>query len=350
MKLIRLPLIAGTIAVTLTGLLEARTWTSSEGKAIEAEFLRFKGDTHIVIEMKGKEYTVPLTKFSQKDLEWLEEKKESEAESAIEKAEKAKAMTGRFDNKPIHSRLFPEAEDYFKDRVRKKMVRDVRYNPSWGEINSGTQAEWMKRDFEKDTCSIYVPSSYDGSEPYGIFLYINHSPNAYINKAWYPVFDQFKIIAVSANKTGNYVGMVRRVCLSMDALATVEKDYKIDPTRRVVCGTSGGGHMAMVTAAMFPEMFLGAISSAAQSYLPGHFPGMDLGDFKRGARKKNKWLVISGDKDKNYKTILKTSREWHEARLDYQFIDVPGMAHVPPPADRLPECLEWIGIQKPQGK
>lgn len=153
------------------------------------------------------------------------------------------------------------------------------------------------------------------------------------------------MIAVSANNVDNGVAYIRRVCLSMDALATIEKDYKIDPARRVVGGLSGGGHMAMLTAAMFPEMFLGAISSAAQSYLPGHFPGLDVGDFKRGARKNNKWLVISGDKDKNYQEILKTGQDWKTARMQYIFIDVPGMKHSHPSADRLPECLKWIGLQ-----
>lgn len=346
MKTIGLPLMAGILVMTISVSLDARTWTSADGKKIEASFVRYKDDSHIVIRMKGKEYTVPLSKFAQVDLDWLEQRKDEAEKSSAEKAARAKEMSGRFDHKPIHSRLFPEGKDYYKDSVRKKVVRNLEEG-GWGEYNQGKQEDWMKRDFEKDTCSIYVPASYDGTEPYGVFLYINHSPKAHINKAWYPVLDAYKLIAVSANKVGNHVPHIRRVCLSVDAVVTVEKDYKIDPGRRVVCGTSGGGHMAMLTAAMFPEMFVGAVSSAAQSYLPGHFPGMDLSDFKRGERKKNKWLVISGEKDKNYKEILSAGKDWENARLQYRFIDVPGMAHVPPPADRLPECLEWVGLKKP---
>ena len=345
MKTFTLSLIVGMMAMASTHHLEARNWTSSDGKSIQADFIRYEDDTHIVIEMKGKEYTLPLSKFSQADLDWLKEKKEADAKLKVEKSEQTKAITGRFDNKPIHSRLFPEPKDYFKDSARKKILKasgDGRH----GKENSGTEEEWMKRDLVKDTCSFYVPNSYDGTEPYGLFLFINHSPSAYIDKSWYPVFDAFKIIAVSANNAGNQSAYIRRVCLSMDALATVEKDYKIDPARRVVGGISGGGHMAMLTGAMFPEIFLGSISSAAQSYLPNHFPGLDISDFKRGARKKNKWLVISGNKDKNYQEIIKTSKDWEKARMQYKFLDVPGMGHYPPSAERLPECLEWIGLQK----
>lgn len=61
--------------------------------------------------------------------------------------------------------------------------------------------------------------------------------------------------------------------LSMEALATVEESYKIDPARRIVTGLSGGGHMAMLTAALYPEYFIGAISHAAQSYYPSGVNG-----------------------------------------------------------------------------
>ncbi len=130
--------------MTFSGQLDARTWTSSDGKAIEAEFIRYKDDANIVIKMKGKEFTVPLSKFSQADLDWLEQKKKDDAESAAENAEKVKEMTGRFDDKPIHSRLFPEAKDYFKDSDRKKVVRSAGDGTNGGAVNNGSQEEWMK--------------------------------------------------------------------------------------------------------------------------------------------------------------------------------------------------------------
>lgn len=335
-----------TISALFPSSLEARTWTSSDGKSIEAEFVRYKDDFTIVIAMKGKEYTLPLTKFSQADRDWLTQKKEEEVKALAEKKEKVKDLVGRMNSKPIHTRLFAEPDDYFKEPTRKKVLQSLASSEKDGPSNAGTYEEWMERDLEKDTCTIYVPSSYDGSEPYGLFLYIHYGGKGFMNKAWQPIFDEYKIIAVTAHGTSNQEAHIRRVCLSMDALATVEKDYRIDPKRRAVSGTSGGGHMAMLTAAMFPDIFVGAISSAAQSYLPGHFPGMDVGDFKRGDRKKNKWMVISGEKDKNYKEILESGKDWEKARMQYKFLDVPGMAHVPPPADRLAECLDWVGMKK----
>jgi predicted esterase len=217
------------------------------------------------------------------------------------------------------------------------------------DSNKGTRETWLQRDDAKDVCRIYVPASYNGTVPYGLVLFVNPGGGG-IPGHWRALFDEMKLIVVSADHVGNDQPMIRRVLLSMDALATAEKQYKIDPKRRVVSGLSGGGHMAMLIAAMYPDYFLGAISHAAQSYLPsysadgGHFPGMDLRDFKRGTRDKLKWVVISGDKDFNYAEIQKTSGQWEDAKLTYRFINIPGMGHVNAEAGPMKEALQWVGL------
>ncbi|NDC79454.1 MAG: hypothetical protein EBZ67_16535 [Chitinophagia bacterium] len=99
-------------------------------------------------------------------------------------------------------------------------------------------------------------------------------------------------------------------------------------------------------------MFVGAVSHAAQSYLPGfppgstwgHFPGLEISDFTQGPLKKRKWVVISGDKDKNYSEVLATSKDWDARKLPYRFIDVPGMAHTNASPEKLEEALHWVGL------
>lgn len=107
--------------------------------------------------------------------------------------------------------------------------------------------------------------------------------------------------------------------------------------------------MAMLTHAMFPEMFVASVSHAAQSYLPasgtcGHFPGLELGDLKSRELKGHKWCVISGDKDFNYQEILTTSRLWEDNRFNYRFFDIPAMGHVNATPDNLEKALKWIGM------
>ncbi len=157
------------------------------------------------------------------------------------------------------------------------------------------------------------------------------------------------MIYVSPKGTANHQPMLRRVKLAVDALASVQATWKTDPKRTVVGGLSGGGHMAMLTHAMFPEMFVASVSHAAQSYLPqdgtcGHFPGLDVSDLKSRNLKGHKWCVISGDKDFNYQEILTSSTPWDSNRIDYRFFDIPSMGHVNAAPDKLEEALKWIGM------
>jgi len=319
--------------------LSARTWTNSDGKTIEADFVS-ADQTSVALIMNGKEIKYPLAKLSAADQDWIK------AQNPAKKPP-AEVKTGLLKDIPISSSLYPEIDDHFKDSTRKASIKA--FEGGAFDHDKKRLTDWSVRDPQNDRCDIYVPASYDGSEPYGLVLYIDAGVRPNFRSDWAGVFDKIKLIFVGAHGVSNNTAMPRRVLLSIDALATVEKHYKIDPARRVVTGMSGGGHMSMLTAALYPELFKGAVSYAAQSYLPGagtfgHFPGFDLSDFKSRERKKMKWVVISGDKDKNYEEILTTSKDWKNARLDYRFIDVPGMGHSLAAAADLKTALDWIGL------
>jgi len=324
---------------------DTRKWTNSKGQVITAEYISSENGK-VKLKLKGKIIEYGLEKLSEEDQEWVEEQQKD----AEETKKNADQLTGRRDNVPIDNRFFKETSEYFKGKTRREWSKEHRAG-KYG--STGDENSWLSRDPEKDKCIIYCPASYDGTEPYGLFLYVS-SGGAMLKKQWYAVFDKYKLIAVSADAVGNHVkGASKkinphpyRVSLSMDAASVVERDYKIDPSRRYVCGTSGGGHMSFTVAALYPDLFKGAISSAAQSYLPNHFPGFSVRDFKSGDRKKVKWIVVSGDKDYNYKTILETSAVWKKNRLNYRFLDIPGMGHSPPDQKSLEESLVWIDSEK----
>jgi predicted peptidase len=324
----------------------ARTWTNSEGLAIVADYVSSDG-TKVILRMNGKEVPYPLSKLSEADREWIA--KQADTSSTVPEQGTAGALTGVRKGLPITARLFPDLDGYCKERTRRK-VADAFENGAYSDEKQrhDDPKEWMRRDANQDRYDLYVPSSYDGSEAYGLYLHISPGDGGGIPVQWHPVFDERKLIAAAAHGVGNTQQMLRRVTLSMDAMHTMMQDYKIDPKRCVVGGLSGGGHMAMLTGAMFPEYFAGAVSHAAQSYLPtdprrgSHFPGIEIRDFKRSPRKEIKWVVISGDKDQNYSEIQLTSKVWAAERLDYQFIDVPGMGHTNAKPEDLAKALDWI--------
>ena len=322
---------------------EVRTWTNTDGKEIEAAFVS-ADEVEVIIEISGNEVAYPLAKLSVADQAWV-----SGILKALEE-ERASIVTGLQKGVKISNQLYDSTEEYFSEGVRASVLKSFE-NGAYSVSNPGTPDEWLARDPDVDTCVVYVPESYDGSEPYGIYVHVKPGETGGFQKEWLPLFDSMKLIAVSADKAGNKYPMLRRIRLSVDALATVEESYQIDPGRRIVGGLSGGGHMAMLTAAMFPELFLGAISHAAQSYFPvegnyGHFPGMESRDFTKTERADKRWVVVSGDKDRNYREIKETGKRWVHFEMNYRFIDVPGMGHKAATAKYLGEAIRWVEAEE----
>ncbi len=104
----------------------------------------------------------------------------------------------------------------------------------------------------------------------------------------------------------------------------------------------------MMCQMIYPEIFRGTVSHAAQSYLPqrntcGHFPGLKPADTQRKPRKDRKWAVVSGDKDQNCKEIIESSKRWDDGKFKYKFFDVPGMGHTNASGKVLEEILTWLG-------
>ncbi len=257
---------------------------------------------------------------------------------------------GKVTEIPIDTRMFKTPKEYYAKPIQQKIYRAYKakqYPKDW-EPNRPRTPDECAGYKDAQTAVIYVPPTYDGTEAYGVYVHINPTEGGLRpSKEWQAVLDKMHLIFVSPNKTSNNEAALLRVVLGLDALATVEAKFKVNPARVFVGGFSGGGHMAMLSQMMYPEIYQGAISHAAQSLLPAHFPGLTVADAKAAPRAKRKWCVISGDKDKNYARVKETSRDWERMRFLYKFIDVPGMSHENAPAPAFEEALQWIGAGLP---
>ena len=49
-----------------------RTWTSSDGKKLEAKYLRKIGEKIRIVTNRGKEFTIPLSRFSKEDQQYVD--------------------------------------------------------------------------------------------------------------------------------------------------------------------------------------------------------------------------------------------------------------------------------------
>ena len=63
----------GVLLFVQSGIAEEdfRTWTSSDGKKLEAKYLQKIGEKIKIVTSSGKEFTVPLSRFSKEDQQYV---------------------------------------------------------------------------------------------------------------------------------------------------------------------------------------------------------------------------------------------------------------------------------------
>jgi predicted esterase len=344
-----LPMNSNTLLITAVLLavshlpLSAREWINDAGQKIEADFISADANT-VTLRRNGKEIIYPLNKLSQADRDFIKLQPKPPAPAAAGGAKTG--WNAAFPIKAAHA----DPKAYLAHGNAKAVYRAFdagNHSPEWTTNKKNAALEFSYD--ESKAAIVYVPASYDGSKPYGIYLHVSPA-NAGARIAEYaPVMDRLNLIYVSPNGTSNNEAMLRRVKISVDAVQSVMATHRIDSRRVCAGGVSGGGHMAMMIHSMFPGLFMGSVSHAAQSYLPkdgasGHFPGLEANDLKSGDLRNHKWCVISGNKDYNYPEILKTSKDWQDKHMNYKFFDIPDMGHTNAPAASLEEALKWLGM------
>ncbi len=323
--------------------LQARQWTNDKGQKIEAEYVSSDGKT-VVLKINGKNVSYDLSRLSEEDRLFV-----SGATKASPPA--LPVQTGWIQNFPISKPAFATTKGYLESKNAKAVYKAFETGnfPDTWTTNKKEAVKEFAYDAASASAIVYVPESYDGTAAMGVYLHVSAGDDGENVESYAPVMDRLKMIYISAKGTSNDQPMLRRVKLPIDALASVKEKWKVDSKRVCVGGYSGGGHMSMLIHAMFPEIFAGSVSHAAQSYLPGaggpgHFPGLAESDLKSRDFKGHKWCVISGEKDQNYQEILKTSKLWDNGRFDYKFFDVPGMDHSNASPEKLEQALKWMGM------
>ena len=107
-------LFLGTISHTV-----ARQWTDIEGRAIEAEFVSSRDD-EVTIRKAGREFTLPLSRLSAADRDWI-----AEQEPAAPAADES-AVTGLIKNHPVTEFYREDPKDWADGRVAKKCSEDAK--------------------------------------------------------------------------------------------------------------------------------------------------------------------------------------------------------------------------------
>jgi len=334
-----------------------REWTDqATGRKVTGEFVSLEGD-QVTLSINGKEFKMPVAKLSADDQAYLRVVGEMPAPASATPSASPAIPPGKAQKVDITARAYPDWSGYYSGRFGKKLK--AFYEKSKGivdaaEVDTGLTTEtavaWQKSpDNGTGTMILYVPPNYDGSEAFGVLVYISSGDGAVsLLPGWDKVFQEKKLIYCSPFGAGNKQGDMRRIALALDSVATVRAGYKIDPARLLVSGTSGGGAEATTIGVNYAEFF--AIDCSRGSF-PDHelcFPYLDSGDIREVARQKKRFAWVSGPKDRNYPSIQRGVAAWEAAGVESKLFEDPNQGHAAATEDLLRQAITWIEEKPPK--
>ena len=103
--------------------------------------------------------------------------------------------------------LFGQASPYGTGSIFNQVLGNLQDNSVIFESNTGLGNNGFFPDpsaiLPNAGFDIYVPASYDGSEPYGLITYISSTNDGGIKPEWIPVLESHKLIWVAGDNLGN---------------------------------------------------------------------------------------------------------------------------------------------------
>lgn len=206
---------------------------------------------------------------------------------------------------------------------------------------------------------VYVPPAYNGSEPYGLLVWINAGTRGEPPAHYMPVLDQHKLIWVGANDSGNPRSFWHRAGLALDGLHNITKTYRIDPMRTYISGVSGGGRCASRVGLVYADHFAGAFSLIGTDFFtrlphpdnkgvvmkfwaPAFNPPQP--DVIRRAKRDCRYVLLTGENDGNLPQT-RSAYLFGYQRGQFEnvtYLEVPGMGHTLPPADWFSQGIDAL--------
>lgn len=244
--------------------------------------------------------------------------------------------------------LASDAERAVDDGIMPEMgVRTGEFNVSstvaelLGEAPAKRYESIIRAD-EAIDWEIYVPENYDSENPAGILVYISPKPTANIPNQWKSLLAEHNLIWIGANKSGNRVLVPRRMAYAITAPAVIDKDYEVDARRIYLTGFSGGGRVASMVAAKYPDIFRGAIFNCGAEYWGEETP--DRLDLIRA----NRYVFLTGTYDQALETTKKAFRGFRRAGVEQtSLMVIRNMTHRNPKRRDFKRAIEYLDARRP---
>lgn len=207
------------------------------------------------------------------------------------------------------------------------------------------------RVLELEKLVVRLPRSYAPRQPAGLLVWMSPEDDGRPPDVLYNALDEFNIIAVGFHKCGNTRPVANRYQLALDAVATATRRYHVDPERVYVSGLSGGGRVASVLVACFPDVFTGAIPIVGLN-CPESVPmaggRVVTPAFARpsGRRwelfRQRRIAAMTGGQDFNQPEIIAATHVLVTDGVPAKVFDYLDMGHELPTAERFGDALRWV--------
>jgi hypothetical protein len=209
-------------------------------------------------------------------------------------------------------------------------------------------------DLSKEKFRVIIPASYRQDTPWGLFVWIDASPEPMLSKDWETILARRKLLFVAARDSGNSRNLYDRCRLAVDAVHNMKKRLPIDPDRIYVSGNSGGGRVASTLGVAFADIFTGSFPIVGVNFykpIPTGEPNriwratyQPVARVLETSKAKGRHVLLTGDKDFNRENTLRVFRDGYEAENFRQvlYLEVPGMGHERPPSEWFLKGIEFL--------
>ena len=191
-----------------------------------------------------------------------------------------------------------------------------------------------------ETFSAYIPPAYDGSEAFGLFVWVSPGNSGGLPKAYEDFLSRHRLIWIGGDGIGNERSASDRMRLTMDGMYNMLQRYSIDPERIYIGGFSGGGRISSKLAFLYPELFAGAFYMMGCNYyrdlsitvqgeqmtIPGFSPHLDKALIEQAVN--NRYVFLTAEKDFNRTDTNVVLKAYKAEGVKFAtYIEIPGWEH-----------------------
>lgn len=184
---------------------------------------------------------------------------------------------------------------------------------------------------------LYVPPSYDSSNPAGAIVYVSPRSVGGPPTVWNEVLGERNLIWIGAQNASDDVPLSRRMYLAMFAPMVLQRGYMLNPERVYIAGFSSGGMTASRVATLYPNVFKGGIFvNGALFWDRGPPPLIDTIRTRR-------YVFIAGSRDTAMGRTKSVHRKFLDAGVDKSKLMVlPNLGYALPDRLNFERAIDYL--------